>query len=322
MKIRNGFVSNSSSSSFVVNKKTDTSWGNTLESILEKETEGSPFDYGSYGITLPIKKETYSFGWEEMRWYDTISKLNYATIQAMLSGKKMWEFLSKIERAIDMEFNKYHPKQWLHIHWDYNAVLYRGKTEWYAEIDHQSCLSENSCVMTENGEYPVVHDIFDSIENMRNFLFNPDAYIQGGNDNDGDRSDEYRESKEYLYGKIFNIHRDRDYKVYDVDDTGEPVKLAPLYEGTCKVCGSPVEYRSFEQDWYEIQDPSENEKHNHWKYIRDRVGVPHEMTDDSPWYDGYYICSNPECENHKKVFPVTNYTAKDAPILNRYEEFS
>ena len=305
MKIRNGFVSNSSSSSFVVNRKTDTPKKDIPRDLLKIKGE-------DYTITLPTKKGTYSFGWEEKRWKDVPAKMNYAVIQAM-NSEKMWEYLYRIEEAIEAEFKENHPNDDIYVYWDYNAVFYGSETQ-YAEIDHQSSIREdNDDWRRRTGKMPIVHDIFDSVDNMRNFLFNQDAYIQGGNDNGGNDSEDYRESEEYLYGKIFNIHNDRDNSVYELDDYSH---LTPLYEGTCKVCGQPMEYRSFSQDYHDIP---KKEGVNHWDYIRDMVNVPH--GDNDPWYDGYYICSNPDCECHKKVYPVTEYNAKDADVIDRYKEF-
>ena len=310
MKIRNGFVSNSSSSSFVVNKKTNADFTDIPKEMMKKKP-------GYYTIVLPQKNHGCSdFGWEVTRWMDTASKLNYATIQAMYSKNK-WDYLYTLEKAIGKRFKETHGEnEDIYVYWNYNAVFY-GSEDQFATIDHQSTLADYECSnwAQRNGEMSVVHDIFESVENMENFLFNPDAYIQGGNDNGGNESEEYRESEAYIYGKIYNIHRDRDAAAYFL---GDGKKLDPLYEGTCKVCGTPMEYRTFNQDYYETPE-SERKSEDFWDSLRDRVGVPH--GDNDPWYDGYYICSNPDCECHKKVFPVTDYSAQDAPVLDRYKEF-
>jgi len=59
------------------------------------------------------------------------------------------------------------------IHWDGVSLEYNEKTKDYCYIDHQSSATEG--MNTE---------IFDSEDQLKNFLFSSNSYIQGGNDNE------------------------------------------------------------------------------------------------------------------------------------------
>ena len=86
MKIRAGFVSNSSSSSFIVPdmRVPETldysplkSFFNLNESTLDYE--GAPREI--YSITLPVTKGRKYFGWAEIRYKTFADKLNYLFLQ-------------------------------------------------------------------------------------------------------------------------------------------------------------------------------------------------------------------------------------------------
>ena len=303
MKIRNGFVSNSSSSSFIVNVKTGSADRWDLDAYLK--------DCGdkSYEITLPIKDGTYSFGWETKRWYDVVSKINYAVIQAFHSSKSYDNRLI-IEKALEKRIKEVKGEDAdIYVNWDYNAVLYDSGTSW-AHIDHQSLWYEAE----ECYSMPPVHDIFKSVENMENYLFNSNAYVQGGNDNGGQDFPEYKESLDVLYGKWFGLHREFKYDIYDElydKDDNEVVVREPLIEGTCKDCGSPVEYRVFRQK-------ENNEIIKNWDEVKKYHNI--ESDDDKIIYsDGYYMCSNPDCPNHKRFY-TDDYHCDDIPFLIRNKE--
>jgi len=301
MKIRNGFVSNSSSSSFIVNVKTGSAdrWG--LDAYLKGCGDKA------YEITLPIKDGTYSFGWETERWYDVISKINYAVIQAFYSSKSR-ENRYVIEKALERRIKEVKGNDAdIYVNWDYNAVLYDSGVSW-AEIDHQSLwyeFNENECYGT-----PPVHDIFESVENMENYLFNSHAYIQGGNDNGGQDFPEYKESLDILYGKWFGLHREMKFNIYELTSARNTITMAPLIEGTCKDCGSPVEFRVLRQK-------ENNEVMKSW----DDVKEYHKLDDSRESYftDGYYMCSNPDCPNHQRYY-VDSYHCNNIPFLIRNKE--
>ncbi len=153
MKIRNGFVSNSSSSSFIVINNE-----NIFFESLDKNTLLIPDDFGG---------ET-EFGWEVEDYRDFGSKLNFAYIQTTYVNKELKEkWISMLEKVL---------KEKLHI----NNVVVNLTEEWNPEeknkkwgyIDHQSCAVEG-----KNTE------MFDSKENLIAFLFSGNSYIHTDNDN-------------------------------------------------------------------------------------------------------------------------------------------
>lgn len=142
MKMRNGFVSNSSSSSFIV-------------------ISDGPIFTGPISSDLIIGEDGHcEFGWEFERWYDFESKLNFAYLQSQHNNE--WrQMLLKVLRdrgAINISSC---------LSEDYG----RDGKKW-AYIDHQSSAWEG--MNTE---------MFDSEEQLIKFLFCPQSYIQGGNDN-------------------------------------------------------------------------------------------------------------------------------------------
>lgn len=299
MKIRKGFVSNSSSSSFIVNVKTEGADRWDIDEYLEYCGDKA------YEITLPIKAGTYEFGWEVKRWYDVVSKINYAVIQAFHSSKS-YDNRHMIEKALDKRIKEVKGEDYdIYVNWDYNAVMYDSGVSW-AEIDHQSLWYE----FDEDGCYgtPPVHDIFENVDNMKNYLFNSHAYIQGGNDNGGKDCDEYKESLDTLYGKWYGLHREMEYALWDLFGKKSITKVDPIIEGTCSECGSPVEYRP-------IRVKENNEIIQSWEEAIEY----HDLNGENQGSDGYYMCSNPDCPNHKRYY-VEEYDCGKVPFLNRNEE--
>jgi hypothetical protein len=148
MKTRTGFVSNSSSSSFVVIRS-----GNYEPYKINKDTIKIPDDFNN---------STLKFGWGPGRITDTESKINFAYMQCRIANNNKW--LSMLEKVIKKECKV------KKIIWNI-AVNYMDEgIKGY--IDHQSSASEG-----ENTE------IFNSKEALTYFLFGAKSFIQLDNDN-------------------------------------------------------------------------------------------------------------------------------------------
>jgi hypothetical protein len=149
MKVRKGFVSNSSSSSFIV-------IGNGALD-LDPSVKGYPWEnMTERGVT--------EFGWDTTTYRGVYSRVNFAFLQAM--SVKNQEWLDMIEKVI-MEHTGATSVQ-TELSLDYTTP--EGKVWGY--IDHQSCATEG-----ENTE------MFASEEQLKKFMFANDSYIRGGNDN-------------------------------------------------------------------------------------------------------------------------------------------
>lgn len=150
MKIRQGFVSNSSSSSFVV--------------IGNENPSFAYFDrYDDQHIALGLDGET-EFGWDYRKYSGVDTRINFAYLQTDCGKNEQW--LKLLEDAI-MNYTGATSIDWrLTDEWNPE----RGYVHGY--IDHQSHASEG--MNTE---------IFANEEVLTRFLFSDDSYIQGGNDN-------------------------------------------------------------------------------------------------------------------------------------------
>jgi len=151
MKIRQGFVSNSSSSSFIV-----------------IGSGGGDISAGWVGEDFVIDRHLghTEFGWEDERYDDFGDRVTFTCIQAMEldqnnGGTKYMDMLVGVltnELRCSNVINKLTINDW--------------DSKNYSYIDHQSSASEGENI-----------EMFESEEKLFDFLFSSDSYIQGGNDN-------------------------------------------------------------------------------------------------------------------------------------------
>lgn len=183
MKIRNGFVSNSSSSSFIV----IGSFPNDNE--IEKSKgyiQGFSFDSDDPGLVILPNSNLgiNEFGWENTRYEAFGSKLNFCALQILyvkeyFKDDKEAEFYnncygSKLPKGTDWKayFNMLREvcRDYLDIGIALREDLCDDETGY---IDHQSCAGEG-----ENME------MFETKDKLISFLLSDESYIQGGNDNE------------------------------------------------------------------------------------------------------------------------------------------
>lgn len=150
MKIRKGFVSNSSSSSFIV--------------IGEGELQFP--DYEDQIFVIGGSGET-EFGWEVVKYEFMSDRINFAAIQAMQIDQ-MNDNEEMMNRLINIikECTKCKEVDCM------LTLDYSDKTKDYAYIDHQSSSDAGRNI-----------EMFEDDQSLIRFLFAEDSYIQGDNDN-------------------------------------------------------------------------------------------------------------------------------------------
>jgi len=151
MKIRSGFVSNSSSSSFIV--------------IGEAKPETPHFDeyvIGQLGCN--------EFGWEHTTYEGAASMISFAWLQAEFCKDSRPDYMAMLLRVIKQHTGA---KEVTCCITDSYTESCNDKSKRYGYIDHQSSVAEGANL-----------EMFDDDETLARFLFSPDSYIQGGNDND------------------------------------------------------------------------------------------------------------------------------------------
>ena len=144
MKIRNGFVSNSSSSSFIIISDGE---------LIPFNTKGIIWNSFGDGET--------EFGWQFDTYSDVDSKVNFAFLQALEINNEEW--LKMIEEVI-----KEHTSASSVEH----GFVYEGDYITNGYIDHQSSSWEGVNI-----------EMFKSKEKLKQFLFCDDSCIENSNDN-------------------------------------------------------------------------------------------------------------------------------------------
>lgn len=148
MKIRKGFVSNSSSSSFVIIGSGD------FESDLEQYIDDD-------GILVIGDKGHTEFGWEYTEYRGLFDRINFAYLLILANP---------ISRYAEMLYDVLKEQFGCEISFILTDDYETPPGFEYGYIDHQSCGGDNM-------------EIYEDVEKLRNFIFCKDSYIQGDNDN-------------------------------------------------------------------------------------------------------------------------------------------
>jgi hypothetical protein len=163
MRIRLGFVSNSSSSSFII-----IDHGEQDFEEIKNSYHGDLDPKGRRCIRIPqtFQGET-EFGWQVMRYHDFPSKLNWATLLAKRYESR-WNMLKAILKKDFSVDAVYDCLDWDEEEEDEIDSFYKWSESGY--IDHQSVTDDNAAM-------------FESEETLRAWLYGIGSYIQNGNDN-------------------------------------------------------------------------------------------------------------------------------------------
>lgn len=205
MKIRSGFISNSSSSSFIVPVMNNIENFNyqSLKSYFTVEDQYyyDSSKFKSFSILLPISSGNKNFGWEIDTYSDFEDKLNYLFLQIEGLDDSLrikYALKSKLEESLQSICKKAYDlsktdRYTFNIKIDYNFIKYDSIYDWndLFMIDHQSTWCENIGSITDyfNKNKP-------NAELIEKYLIG-NSYIQGGNDND-DMPIEFHESLNIL----------------------------------------------------------------------------------------------------------------------------
>ena len=184
MKIRTDYVSNSSSSSFIVIAKEGTDETNMIMSNHSN-------DWMAYQI--PNEDGHHEFGWEFRNYSSFEDKMNFVGIQLLelqimaSEGARMFynkNPIEEFERCYEMLQKVCKEKFDLIVTLNQgvlSARIFKNDDGTYKSyiclndnyyIDHQSCVTEDCCM-----------EMFESEETLYDFLRFEESYIEGGNDN-------------------------------------------------------------------------------------------------------------------------------------------
>ena len=167
MKIRDDFVSNSSSSSFIVWMKSDENNKKPsidaakllLDSVVQNNADNI--------VCIPnIMIGETQFGWEFVYYEGFGTKLNFCAIQC-------YDAIEENKTVEDSTYWKQLMDALHHLFGDEFKFVFNYKSiyNYDSYIDHQSSSCEGQNV-----------EMFESVDKLIDFLISP-SYIEGGNDN-------------------------------------------------------------------------------------------------------------------------------------------
>lgn len=235
--IRQGFVSNSSSSSFIVYYPKESK--NYKESNYYKGLWKSigPTEDNLYHLTdvctLPFKDAQTHFGWTFERFHNIKDKVNYCLLQAIDLAMDLKNFrpyeaamgdwgpdekaspFGILIKALYKIHKKYRDRdlRFLRLEFDWNALLDYS----IYDVMQSVFIDGNSYVGDWSKSFPN-NEIFFNSDKMVEFLLDADYYVQGGNDNSW--NDEWDESLKLIgdpYGWLDDREEDNDLFEEDED---------------------------------------------------------------------------------------------------------
>lgn len=167
MKIRKGFISNSSSSSFVI-VCDDKEYFNvtSLQYLGNKEVLNIPED---------LHNPYYQFGWE----WNCYSRFEEKVCWAILQAQFMEEYVPVLTKDCNKPYHKL-------IFEVVNRIFGVEEIDIEININSGAWIDHSSCAYEDSSQL----EIFESFDTLTQFLFNTKSYISTGNDNeDGVRSE-------------------------------------------------------------------------------------------------------------------------------------
>ena len=311
--IRQGFVSNSSSSSFIVYNPKKA--GNEYFDI--KDYDFYEIEGNTAKVNLPYLKGDYCdyFGWDVVRYYDFVDKLNFLCLNYAYSGNKLFKEI--FEEGLLKIIQRAYP--------DVTEIKLKSDTKaldkGLIDIDHGSVICPNY--------YDSFYRVYRDVDSMVEFLMNKTFYVQGSNDGDGDESDESMESMEFVLGGPYKALYDLLYL-----DDNLTINIPKEYKdnylfkvGVCKECGSPIYYESNPKDKYGNDLVSKKKlyldkfSYEYYSYdiskYREYVDIANltidglNVVDFNIGWNGYFYCGNEECNHSKPHAYLQNITLDD-----------
>lgn len=301
--IRQGFVSNSSSSSFIVYNPDKA--GNEYFDIKDfKKFYTINDNVATVNLPYITKNSSEDFDWS-VRHYDRFEdKVNFVFFQYW--GENIKGLKNVFETALLKIIQKRHPNV-TSLEVNINEDV----------IDEKIFFNHGSYVWEEYS-CDSFHTIYRDVDSMVEFLMNKTFYVQGSNDNGGDESKQALESRAFVLGEA---HKEFDHIKYDDSLSYKlPKELDGkyIYEvGVCKECGSPIYYENTAVDKEGNSLVTEEEvvyegalysevftRHNckeYHKYVdKDNLTFDKFNTKEhNIEWEGYLYCANEKCSHSK-----------------------
>lgn len=228
--IRQGFVSNSSSSSFIVYNPDKA--GNEYFDIKDFKKFYTINDNVAT-VTLPYitKNSSEDFDWGIIHYNSFEDKVNFVFFQYW--GECLTGLKDVFETALLKIIQKGYP----------NVTSLEVNIN--EDVIDKKIFFNHGSYAWEEYSYDSFHTIYRDVDSMVEFLMNKTFYVQGSNDNGGDESKQALESRAFVLGEA---HKEFDLIKYDYSLTHKLPKEFDgkyIYEvGICKECGSPIYYET------------------------------------------------------------------------------